>query len=182
MTSKSSLPMSTRTEKFKGACLDSGAQQSVIGKTQAKAYCTLTGTKMKLRPSMKAFRFGDGVFNSLGTIHIRIPTPDGSFLFLDIDVVQANVPMLVGLDILDRYYLVPDNVENLLVNKKANWKMPITRKFGHLYLEWDFSEVLYTKTELKERIFTSSTPVPPSFLISLAVQNLRTQLLRLESS
>ena len=98
---------------------------------------------------MKTFRFGDGVFNSLGTIPIRIPTSDESFLFLDIDVVQANVPMLVGLDILDRYYLVPDNVENLLVDKKANWKMPITRKFGHLYLEWDFSEVLYTKTELK---------------------------------
>ena len=50
----------------------------------------------------------------------------------------------------DLLSLVPYKVENELANRKLNWKIPITRKFDHLYLEWDLSETLYFKTELKK--------------------------------
>lgn len=101
MSRTSSLPISARSEQFKGACLDPGAEQFVIGKMQAKACCELTGIKMKRRPSMKALRFGCGVYNSVGTVPTQVPTRDGSFPFLDIDVVQASIPMPVGPDLLD---------------------------------------------------------------------------------
>ena len=109
----------------------------------------MVGVRFKPKPSRKAFRYGDGVFPSLGTIPIIIPTPDGSFTHFDIDIVKPSVPMLIGLDILDLFSLVPDNVENELVNRKQNWKMPIIMKTVHLFFEWDLSETLYTNTELK---------------------------------
>ena len=48
------------------------------------------------------------------------------------DVVAADVPMLLGLDVLDREKLIVDNVDNLLVSKLHDWTIPITRKEGHL--------------------------------------------------
>jgi len=135
---------------FQGVCLDIGAQRSVVGRKQAMAYCRKLGKKFHPKQSKFAFRFGNEVFASLGTIPVRIPTPDGSFLGLDMDVVEANIPMLVGLDVLDREKLVADNVQNKLVAKHRGWSLPITRKLGHMYVEWDFSSALYTKSELQK--------------------------------
>lgn len=63
-------------------------------------------------------------------------------------VEPSGVPMLIGLDIMDKYKLVPDNVDNLLINKQFQWAVPNTRKRGHLYLEWIIHEVFYTKGEI----------------------------------
>jgi hypothetical protein len=57
---------------------------------------------------MTEFRFGDGTFQSLGSIPVRIPTPEGKFIKIEMDVVQADVPMLIGLEILDLESLIPD--------------------------------------------------------------------------
>lgn len=106
--------------------------------------------KWKPKRSNCAFRFGDGTHNSLGLITIRIPTPDRGYIHLDVDVVRPDVPLLIGLDILDRDSLVPDNVENVLESRIQGWRMPITRKHGHMYLEWIYSEILFTRSELKK--------------------------------
>ena len=142
--------LSSSSNEFKGACLDIGAEKSVIGRKQAMAYCKFTGCKFKHKPSRTFFRFGDGCFSSIGIIPVRIPCPDGSFIHFNIDVVQEDVPMLIGLDILDREKLVADNVSNVLSSKRFGWELPITRKDGHLFLTWDYSTVLYTKSELKK--------------------------------
>ena len=136
------------SKKFKGACFDIGAQRSVIGRNQSKAYCRFSGFKFKFSPSRTFFRFGDGCFASLGTIPVRIPCPDGSFLHIDIDVVAADVPMLIGLDVLDREELIVDNVDNLLVSKRYDWTIPITREEGHLFVTWEYSSILFSKREL----------------------------------
>ena len=47
-------------------------------------------------------------------MEVRIPTPVGSFLKFPMDVVSADLPMLLGLDILDREGLIADNVRNEL--------------------------------------------------------------------
>lgn len=52
--------------------------------------------------------------------------------------------------ILYKHSLVPDNVDNLLVNKGEKWTMQITRKRGQLYLELNEREVLYTARELRK--------------------------------
>ena len=136
------------SKKFHGACIDTGAQQCVVGLKQAKAYCKERDIKLKLLPSRTEFRFGDRSFRSLGAIPIRIPTPNGSFIEHRFDVVKADVPLLLGLDLLDSSGLIVNNVNNCLENKILGYSMPIVRKFGHLYLEWPVSEILFTKAEL----------------------------------
>lgn len=81
--------------------------------------------RFKLGPSHNSFKFGDGLRNSGGIISLRVPIPDGSHLPLAIDVVEADVPLLVGLDVMDREGLVPDNVNHLLVSKLRGWTLAI---------------------------------------------------------
>jgi hypothetical protein len=69
---------------------------------------------------------------------------------MDMGVVQANVPMLIGLEVLDRECLVADNVENKLRSTKHGWSLPITRKYCHLYLEWTQSDILYSKGDIQK--------------------------------
>jgi hypothetical protein len=142
--------MGNQISSFQGICIDTGAQRSVVGIDQAKAYCELCDIRFRTKPSLTAFRFGDGVFKSLGCIPVRIPTPDGNHIKMDMDVVQANVPMLIGLEVLDRECLVADNVENKLRSTKHGWSLSITRKYGHLYIEWTQSDILYSKGDIQK--------------------------------
>ena len=94
--------------------------------------------------------FGDDYKPSLGTAEFRVPLPDNSYLPLRIDVVEADVPLLVGLDVMDREQLIADNCQNLLVSKRKNWSLPISRKHGHMFVEWDASSILFTEAELSK--------------------------------
>ena len=104
-----------RKASFHGACLDSGDQQSVVEKQQSYTYREMVWVRFRPKSSRKA-----SVFESLGTMPVRIPTLDGSFINFDIDIVKPSVPKIIGLGILDLFCLVLDNVENELVNRKIN--------------------------------------------------------------
>lgn len=58
-------------------------------------YCRENELNYKLRHSDYSYLFGDGLYMSLGTLEIRIPTPDGSFLAFAADVVDVDVPLLL---------------------------------------------------------------------------------------
>ena len=103
---------------------------------------------MSLRPSNAAFRFGDGTHKSLGIIPVRIPTPISGYLHIDVDVVRPDVPLLIGLDVLDQEQLIPNNVENQLESRLYGWSIPIIRKLGHLYITWEEHKTLFTRQEL----------------------------------
>lgn len=133
---------------FKGACLDIGSQQSCIGKYQAKAYCRQQNLKFKLTPSNIIFRFGNTYFKSMGTLPIRIPTPDYSFIHLEVDVINADIPFLLGIDVLDNQQMYADNTENKLVSKRYGWTLPIIRRNRHLYITWPIRKIYYTRAEL----------------------------------
>lgn len=94
--------------------------------------------------------FGDSLYASLGHIDIRMPTPDGSYLAFAADVVDADIPLLLGLDVMDRESLVAGNVSNVLISRRHNWRLPITRQHHHLYIKWTTSQPLYTRAELKK--------------------------------
>ena len=69
---------------------------------------------------------------------------------IEMDVVQADVPMLIGLEVLDRERLIPDNVANKLRSLENGWSLPITRKYGHLYVEWDFPKIWFSKEQIRK--------------------------------
>ncbi len=92
----SALPYS----RFFGAVIDGGAEKSVIGFPQAHLYCKFAGIPFRPLRSTNSFRFGDVISPSLGTLHIIVPLSNKS-LFLQIDVVDAQVPLLLGLNKMD---------------------------------------------------------------------------------
>jgi hypothetical protein len=65
------------------------------------------------------------VQKSQGIIRVRVPTPDNSIILINVDVVKANVPFLIGLDTVDAFEMIVDTVENELRAPKAE----------HVYLE-----------------------------------------------
>jgi hypothetical protein len=90
-------------QHFHGSCVDRGAQRSVIGISQARAYFRFMAgdSPFKLQPSSSAFRFGRDRQESLGTMAIRFPLGEDRFFETLLDVVAANAPLLLGLDLLD---------------------------------------------------------------------------------
>lgn len=94
--------------------------------------------------------FGNGSCDSLGTLDVRMPLRNGSFLPLRIDVVDTHIPFLLGLDILDREKLVADNVKNVLDSRRDNWQLPIRRKCRHMFFEWGPYDVRFTRSELQK--------------------------------
>jgi hypothetical protein len=63
-------------------------------------------------------------------------------------VVKDDIPMLVGLDVLDRYALTIDNVDNVLDSRINGTETPLARKLGHVYLEFKPEDrVMFTNTE-----------------------------------
>jgi hypothetical protein len=82
---------------------------------------------------------------------MRLPTPNGSFIMLEVDVVPTNVPMLLGLGVLDKFGLCADTVHNILHCTTEDWNLPLLRKLGHVYLEWFATDrILDTKSELQK--------------------------------
>lgn len=119
-------------DKWHGACLDTGAQTTVIGLRQAKAYCKYMKIEFNPKKSSNKYRFGDDQQQSIGTITIRIPIMDNLVISKKVDVVPANVRFLIGLDFLDKYRFYINNVENNLCIPILNVKIPIIRKRGHI--------------------------------------------------
>jgi hypothetical protein len=140
-----------KSRMWNGASIDTGAQRTVIGTTQAREYSKFTGIPFKLSPSKRTFAFGVDRRKSLGILQVRIPTPNNSFILLDADVVKTNIPLLVSLYALDKFGLTADTARNVLCCPQHNWETPLISKLGHIYLEWPGGDcILYTKAELQK--------------------------------
>ena len=67
-------------------------------------------------------------------MQIRIPTPNYSFLNIKVYVVLADIPLLLGLDVVGNEKLAANNFQNGLQAAHHGRSMPFTRKRGHLHL------------------------------------------------
>lgn len=79
-----------------------------------------------------------------------MPLLNGSFLPLQIDVIDTDIPFLLGLNILGREKFVADNVKDVLENRRDNWQLPIRRKCGHMFVEWGPCDVRFSRSELQK--------------------------------
>lgn len=78
-----------------------------------------------------------------------MPTPDGSFISITADVVDADVPLLLGIEKLERERIVADNELNILDSRRLGWHLPITRRDVHMFVGWDTKLLLLTRAELR---------------------------------
>lgn len=137
------------SEQFLGACVDSAAQRTVIGRYQAESYCNLFNVPFNLISdgTAKVFSFGTHKHSRLGRLNIRLPVNDSHFVPLLVDVADLNVPFPLGLDVMTEYKMVLDMDECTLASKLQGWQIPLRKKPGHLYYEWA-ATILLTETEL----------------------------------
>ena len=83
---------------FEGACIDMGAPRSVVGLLQAEAYARYLNIQLALGKACPVrFRFGQQLFSSLGSFMVRVPM-HRLFVSHRLEVVDVNVPMLLGMD------------------------------------------------------------------------------------
>jgi len=143
----------TDVDVFHGACLDTGAQRTVIGNSQAKAYLASICRDAKLATSkdLGRYRLGGGSYVTIGIVHIRVPIAEDFFLPLTVNSMDLNLPFLMGLDILDVYRMYFNNMTNHLVCINEVVSVPLVRNFGHVYLDWG-SSILYTFPELQRNL------------------------------
>lgn len=96
--------------------MDIGATRSVVWKHQAEAYYRLMGIPVVIMPSSRTFfKFGKHREASIGKAQLRVPYSDSRYMQLDVDVVEIDVPLLIGLGVMDKHNIYVDNVDNLLV-------------------------------------------------------------------
>ena len=113
---------------FNGVCVDTGAQISVCGIRQARAYCKTVSIPLSLRPIQLSFKFGNKITPSLGIMKFRFPSPDGGSTDIDMDVIKLDVPLLLGLRELREHRLLVEYLTNTLNNQRYGWKTKLRDK------------------------------------------------------
>lgn len=108
----------------------------MIGLKQMEAYKRRYPCSVDKAETSAVFRFGDQNYSSCGILTLHVPTPAGPKRVLA-HVVEADIPLLLGLDVLDEYGWNILTVENEVVSVPESWTMPIVRKSGHMFLEWN---------------------------------------------
>ena len=139
----------TLGDPFHGICIDSAAQRSVVGVEQAKAYCSLFNVPFSPSESnaRNVFSFATHKHIGLGLLTVRVPIAPTHFISVSVEVVDTNVPFLLGLDTMEKYKMVLDTDKCILSSKLEGWQIRLRKKLGHLYYEWG-PNVLFTESEL----------------------------------
>ena len=153
---------------------DTGAPRSVIGKKHMKRVLDKLGPKSipAIRGSC-VFRVGVVSTKSLCIIELAIQTPDHiPPISILLDAVEVDVPALICLNVLDRSFLMVDNISNRLwqrivisndpldiVNK---WCVPLIRDQHHMYVHGQVpTYTFYTTKQFRKlyRQFAHPSPV-----------------------
>lgn len=89
--------------------MDTGAQKSVVCLREEKPYCKRTACKIKKHHIGVRYRFGDGKRNGIRSSHIRIPIPGGRSISHSVEVVDADILLLIGLELMktEKFNLTP---------------------------------------------------------------------------
>lgn len=62
--------------------------------------------------------------------------------------MPVNVQFLLGLNLLTKFKILIDIDENIIRSKLDCWVLPIVRKLGHAYVDFEIS-AFYSETELR---------------------------------
>lgn len=137
---------------FWGACIDSGAQRTVIGRKQADAYIKQIGDvnseSIDTISKSTRFRFGNTNHACDGVLHINMPVADDVVVQFDAFIVPIDVPLLLGLDVLTKLDIVIKFSSATIESERDDWVLKLIQKMGHLYVEWS-PTVYYSEQELR---------------------------------
>lgn len=82
-------------------------------------------------PSKNRLRFVDSNYESRGRISKQLYTPSGvKKIFVEIDIIDADVTKLMGMNVMDKISLTPCIVSNRLI------KRPIRKNSRGKIVDW----------------------------------------------
>lgn len=87
-------------EAFSGILCDIWTPKSVTRHKELNSILSALGiNSRKVLPSNHRFRFSEAIFDSLGLVSIqKLTTPGVPPLFVEMEILNADVPALLGLD------------------------------------------------------------------------------------
>jgi hypothetical protein len=101
---------------------------------------------VRLIASSHRFRFADTIVSSSGFLQVDLPTP-GQLISFPVDAVDADIPLLLGLDFLDRHGLDILTTANRLVCTAQGWSLPLIRHRNYVFLTWS-ARAFFTRAQL----------------------------------
>lgn len=107
-----------------------GAQLTVVGLEQARAYIQTFGKEPIFRASKRSFKFGIVRLAGLRALKVEMPISGLLSFVLSAKIVDVNVPLLLGLGALSEMYAVLEFAKEALVGRFNGWKVPLIRKKG----------------------------------------------------
>lgn len=93
------------------------------------------GFTFRPKNNSNKYKFVEYQQASLGSLMILIPITGHRIIKLNADVVPADVPILIGIDVLDKYKMYPNTVKTKFFCPELDIDIPPTLKYVHVFLE-----------------------------------------------
>ena len=143
--------------QFEGVMIDNGASKSPAGIPAFIRYCAHTETIPTITKSNRCFRgIGNGTNRSCGITSIRMPIGSTLALEFNVELVDQDFPIMLGLEHHKLHKCSTDEVEDTFTHRPTNTTIPLRFREdtpgqgGYLFLEWPTSESFYSDSELKK--------------------------------
>lgn len=134
--------------EFAWACLDTGAQKAVCRLVQAKSYAMDNPGSLNKGINNMKFTFGHQLVQSMGLITTKLPLDDYTHSKFEIHVLNLDIPLIIGLDILKSDSVLFSYIEDRLDYRNLEYRKPLSFKCGQMFLEWNYQAILSTRGEL----------------------------------
>lgn len=125
-----------QSAQFHGACLDTEVQRSFCIIQQTRAYSHTFHQDLILTPTPSRLKLCDQIYPSIGTFPSRVPAGTNLSLSFTTAVVDADRPLIIGLDVLKCEGMLINYITNVLTFEKHTFSLLILDKHGHRFVQW----------------------------------------------
>lgn len=94
--------------------------------------------------------FGSHQHKEIGRVNIRIAVSESLFFTFEADVVDVDVPLLLGIDVIKSSRLVLDFSKKEVRSEADGWNLPLIRKKRSRVSGMDGQHYLYLKGATKD--------------------------------
>lgn len=104
-------------------------------------------TKKYFQPSRLTFKLGGRVYNRIGQIKVEIPATSHGVLNAYVNVVEVDIPLLIGLKNLEKHGLLLDYINDMKIQYATGTNSDQVQKRTY-FLEWNYTNIFDTRAEL----------------------------------
>lgn len=131
--------------------IDNGAGKSPLSLPAHLRYCAFTNTMPKERPSSRRFSvIGNGIQSSMGVVTIRMPQGKNLMLSFDVDLINQEILLIFGLDLLFAYHCSSNEYTRTFTHHPSQTTISIQLEHQANSAGGHISSVPFTRIELRK--------------------------------